>query len=212
MCRNNWEEASLQIIFPHPFSSNHFSSDKTILLYSIPLPFNLFLFPTYIYVQVKSLVLYIDSIRSWIRFIKWSMQVLWLGASLFEGSLLPYDIQLVHQMGRQDMLFIPSITGTMEKSLVGPWKRVFLLVALSLWNIIPPEIWLAPNLFLFWKALMTWFCPWAGGQEWRLSWSSIDLILLLLPLMVKERYGAFMLWIFNIVIHLESPSLNWVTI
>lgn len=190
MGRNNWEEAALQIIFPHPFQRKlyslnytwkhsesqgnvpcffpillHFSSNETILLYSIPLPFNPFLFPLYIppvHFCSGQKPCFVHWFNQVFLFIKWSMQVSWLGASLFEGPLLPHDIQLVHQMGRQDKLLLPSIS---DIYLVGPWKRVFLLVALSLWNIISPEIWLAPNFFVFWKALMTWFCPWAWGPR-----------------------------------------------
>lgn len=51
-----------------------------------------------------------------------------------------------------------------EYHLIEAKRRVFSAVAPTFWNIIPPEVRLAPTLLAFQKDLKTWLCHrlWGG--------------------------------------------------
>lgn len=66
----------------------------------------------------------------------------------------PLILQLPDPLEQGDgMLWAPS---PREVHLAQARRRAFSVVTLSLWNIIPIELRLAPTLILFHKALNTW--------------------------------------------------------
>lgn len=74
---------------------------------------------------------------------------------LFAVLSLPVVSIQTLRFGRRSVLQVPY--NTMDYP-VGPTKRAFSVVALTLWNIIHPEIRFGPILLIFQKASKTWVC------------------------------------------------------